>query len=149
MDKNRQPGIDFERIILEKVNLELNPNYIQTNEDMVVDLYVNVARKLDKSQRLLKLNLEVSFFKETENPPLRASVLAAGYFSVKKDEDFEKLKEFSQIQAPAIVFPFVREALANLTMKTGYPPLLIPPMNLVSLIGKPHKKQQKHKKSSR
>lgn len=147
MKKSGQPGIDFVKLILEKAILEVNPNYAQIEEDFPVELSVKVKRELNKSQKLLKVNLNVSLFEGTENPPLRVSVLIAGYFSVKKDEDVGRLDEFSNIQAPAFVFPFAREVIANLTMRSGYPPLLIPPMNLVSLIGKSHKKRKAGKGS--
>jgi len=149
MKKSGQPGIDFVKLILEKAILEVNPNYEQTEEDIPVDFSLTVNPKLDKARKLLKLNLEVIVFKETENPPLRVSVLAAGYFSVKKDEDIKILEEFSRIQGPALVFPFIREVIANLTMRTGYPPLLIPPMNLVSLIGKSGKIKKRLPKRSK
>src|SRR3989304_5863849 len=38
----------------------------------------------------------------------------------------EKIDEFEKAQE-AFVFPFAREVIANLTMRSGYPPLLIPP----------------------
>lgn len=136
MKKDRQPGIDFVKIVLEKANLEVNANYSNIEEDINVELSVKVNRKLDKTKKNLIVNLEVALFKETVNPPLRVSVLAAGYFSVKNDEDIESLEGFSRIQAPALIFPFIRETIANLTMRTGNPPLLIPPINILQLIGK-------------
>jgi preprotein translocase subunit SecB len=38
------------------------------------------------------------------------------------------------------MFPFVRETIADLTLKTGYPPLLLPPINIIALIGKSRNK---------
>jgi len=40
------------------------------------------------------------------------------------------LKEYSNINAPAAIFPYIREAIASTTTKAGIPPVLIPPMNL-------------------
>jgi preprotein translocase subunit SecB len=138
MRKDNHPGIDFEKIILEKVNLETNPNYQKTEKGIPVDISFKVNRELVKSLKLLKLSFEVSLFRETSNPPFHISVLATGYFTVKRVKDIKALEEFSQIQAPALLFPFIREVIADLTMRTGYPPLLIPPTNIALLIGKTH-----------
>lgn len=140
MRRDSHPGIDFERVIIEKVNLEVNPDYQKVNEGIPVDVSFTVNRQLIESQRLLKLSLEISVFKEAKSPPLNVSVVATGYFRVKKEEDFKALEEFSHIQAPALVFPFVREIIAELTMRTGYPPLLVPPTNITVLVGKAPKK---------
>lgn len=147
MQKDKQPGINFEKVVLEKVNLEVNLNYTLKEEGIPVDISVKVGRNLIKSQRLLKLSLDVCVFKEAENPPLRVSVIATGYFSVKKDEDFKTLEEFSDVQAPALVFPFIRETIANLTMRTDYPPLLLPPTNITFLIGKTSSKKRVKRKN--
>lgn len=140
MKKDKQPGIDFEKVILEKVNLEINSDFTVKNEGIPVDISFKVNRNIIKSQKLLKLSLEMSIFKETENPPLRISVLATGYFNVKRVEDIKKLEAFSHVQAPALVFPFIREIIADITMRTGYPPLLIPPTNIIALAGQTNKK---------
>lgn|GEM_PF-1542417 len=147
MQKDKQLRINFEKVVLEKVDLEINPNYTLKEAGIPVDISVKVTRNLIKSQKLLKLSLNVFVFKEAEDPPLRVSLIATGYFSVKKDGDFKTLEEFSQIQAPALVFPFVRETIANLTMRTDYPPLLLPPANITVLIGKTSSKKRVKKKN--
>lgn len=53
----------------------------------------------------------------------------------------EKLKRFSKFNAPAHLFPFVREIIGNTTMKANIPPLLLPPLNISVMDG--GKKQKK------
>src|SRR4030042_6056052 len=101
MPEGKQPGIDFERVILEKVNLETNPSFIMKDEGLSVDMTVKVYRNLNKSKNRLKLSLDVRLFEKAKNPPLRISILATGYFSAKKREDFS-LEKFSLVQAPAL-----------------------------------------------
>lgn len=38
---------------------------------------------------------------------------------------------FGQVNGPAILFPFVREQMANMTLKANIPPILLPPINFV------------------
>jgi len=41
--------------------------------------------------------------------------------------------EFGKINGPAIIFPFIREQLASLTLKAGIGPILLPSVNFVRL----------------
>ena len=52
------------------------------------------------------------------------------------------LEDFGNINAPAIIFPFIREHLSNVSMKAGIQPILLPPINFVNL-AKKKKKQKK------
>lgn len=140
MRKEKQPEINFEKVILEGVNLELTPDYHFPEEGLEVEMSVNINSEFNKSEKKLKLTLEVSLFKETPNPPFRLLVSASGYF---KGKDTNTLEEFSKVQAPALIFPFIREIIANLTMRTGYPPVLIPPTNILALVGEKSKKTNK------
>jgi preprotein translocase subunit SecB len=44
--------------------------------------------------------------------------------------------QFGKVNGPAILFPFVREHLANLTLRANLPPVLLPPINFVERAGK-------------
>lgn len=46
------------------------------------------------------------------------------------------LEDFGNINAPAIIFPFIREHLSNVSMKAGIQPILLPPINFVNLAKK-------------
>jgi preprotein translocase subunit SecB len=40
------------------------------------------------------------------------------------------LADFSRLNAPALIFPYVRETIASTSLKAGIPPVIIPPINL-------------------
>ena len=53
---------------------------------------------------------------------------------------FEKIGEpsippdkFAELNGPAIIFPFIREHLATLSMKSGFNTIFLPPINIVAL----------------
>lgn len=48
------------------------------------------------------------------------------------DEDF-KTSLFVKINAPAIAFPYVRTFISNLTLNSGYDPIVLPAYNFVQL----------------
>jgi preprotein translocase subunit SecB len=56
----------------------------------------------------------------------------AGAFRLK-DLPREAVQPFLYIECPALLFPFVRRLLADLTREGGFPPLLLDPINFAEL----------------
>jgi preprotein translocase subunit SecB len=66
---------------------------------------------------------------------IEAKVKMLGNFEYAEDSSLS-VEDFSKINAPAILFPFVREHLASVSMKAGISPILLPPVNFVKLAEK-------------
>ncbi len=146
MNQADQPSINFDKFILEKVNFNVNSDFSFPEGGVPVDFDIQINQNIDAVKGHLKTNLDVSvIFKGVENPPIDIHVLFAGYFSVKDLKDIKDLEEFSEINAPAFLFPFAREIIANLTLKSGFPPLLLPPTNIQALKGRLKAKSVKKK----
>jgi len=47
-------------------------------------------------------------------------------------EDF-KVSDFPKINAPAIAFPYLRAYISNLTLQSGFQPIILPSINFVAL----------------
>ncbi|MEO8589810.1 MAG: protein-export chaperone SecB [Flavobacteriales bacterium] len=65
---------------------------------------------------------------------LKAEVTMKGLFE-QKGETQLNVDTFAQVNGPAILFPFIREQLASLTMKANIPPILLAPINFVKRAG--------------
>ena len=48
------------------------------------------------------------------------------------DEDF-KISDFPKVNAPAIAFPYLRAYISNLTLQSGFEPVILPSINFVQL----------------
>lgn len=48
-------------------------------------------------------------------------------------EEF-KLSDFPKINAPAIAFPYLRAYISNLTLQSGFEPVMLPSINFVNLV---------------
>ena len=44
-----------------------------------------------------------------------------------------KISDFLKINAPAIAFPYLRAYISNLTLQSGFQPIILPSINFVSL----------------
>lgn len=98
-----------------KINVQLAPE----NENMIVRLSVHLAGNN------LPFNFEVSYI---------------GLFGLKGKDDLES-NRVGFLNCAPILFPYLREHVADLTMRAGYPPYHMQPVNFVSLYEEGEKKQ--------
>jgi preprotein translocase subunit SecB len=57
-----------------------------------------------------------------------SSIKMLGVFEQYGEVELKK-EHFADVNGPAIMFPFIREHLASLSMKAGIGPILLPPIN--------------------
>lgn len=79
------------------------------------------------------LNVVVRFFSDSENQPFRFSVAWEGKFVFDAMPSQEKLERIAHINCASIIFPYVRESIADLTRRASITPLNLPPFNFVAL----------------
>lgn len=53
-----------------------------------------------------------------------------GLFTVPNNSPLP-IEVFTNVNAPAIIFPFLREHLASISMKAGIQPIMLQPVNFV------------------
>lgn len=70
-----------------------------------------------------------------------ASITMLGIFEQPEDSNTQ-ITGFGRINGPAIIFPFIREHLATVSMKSGISPILLPPINFVK-----HSEEKKKQKA--
>jgi preprotein translocase subunit SecB len=80
--------------------------------------------------------------------PYYFEVEGAGLFKFDETPDPSILETFSTINCPAIVFPYIREAIADITRRAGFQALHINPVNFVELAKKSKEEAQKEKPTS-
>jgi len=61
-----------------------------------------------------------------------AKITMVGAFEFQPNKQLQ-VEDFAAINAPAIIFPFIREHLSNLSVKAGLQPIMIHPINFVAL----------------
>ncbi|MGB1217190.1 MAG: protein-export chaperone SecB [Saprospiraceae bacterium] len=65
-----------------------------------------------------------------EFPDFRMDITMLGNFE-KQGEIKVSLEDFCNINAPAIIFPYVRQYIRNLSMDAGLNPIMLPVINFV------------------
>jgi preprotein translocase subunit SecB len=109
------------------------PNSLVPREDPPqVNIGVDVqARRGSESQFeiVLKIGARVGFDDETV---FAVELLYGGLFEVENIPE-EELQPVLLIECPRLLFPFARAIIANITREGGFPPLMLEPVNFVSL----------------
>ncbi len=117
-------------IILLESHFRREPD-IKINDHIKDVININVEHRQDN--RILFVILTMNFeLKDKEKVYIEAKIAMLGIFEIPEEPVLPE-EDFAKINAPAIIFPFVREHLANVSIKAGLQPILIQPINFVKL----------------
>jgi preprotein translocase subunit SecB len=122
-----------------------NPNapksFQEPGENPNLQLNFNVgANKLGDDTYEVTLHFEGEAKSESSGI-YQLDLVYAGVFRVQNLPQ-ERLRPFLFIDCPAMLFPFVRRLISDLTREGGYPPLLIDPIDFAALYRQNAAKQQ-------
>jgi len=131
MDTTKQPYININNIILTELNFIKYPVSIPLDSKIDAAITFDIKPQFSKDKNILYLSFTVFINKEkkeTTEFSLKCSVL--GIFEKDKNCENMSLEEFCKNNAPAILYPYIREIISNTTLKAGYPyPIILPPCN--------------------
>lgn len=68
---------------------------------------------------------------KTKNAPFFIEVQGAGRFIFEKNPDEKILHQMSNVNCPSIIFPYIRETIADITRRAGFPPVHLHPVNFM------------------
>ena len=117
-------------IRLTESRFSINQQY-KMEKDKPIVLENNVGIQFKQSEKRLYLLLSVS--SDSDKQPFRFSVTYEGVFAFENAPPKDELGRIANINCAAIVFPYVREAIADLTQRAGLQPLHLPPFNFVAM----------------
>ena len=137
--KTKQPGINFKGVYLTKLNFDM-PKV--GPKDFKYDIDFEVRHDINPSQTKLMTILHVTLYKNCYFD-------IVGVFFVNEKERNVSLKQFAEHNAPALLIPFAREIIHNLTSKTMLPTLLLPPINLVALMKAKYRAKKVNKRNKK
>lgn len=98
-----------------QLSVQVNVNARQAKGDLFESVMTFEATATSKAGPLYKLELEYGGTFKIENMPAQA------------------MEPFLLINAPTLLFPFVRRLVADLTREGGFPPLLLDPIDFAAL----------------
>ena len=129
MDKTKQPGIRFDAIILANISFSRKPEIpdaLKITVDFQAERYFDDLKGTLKISTILKMQKETELYAELETKHV-------GIFSTDSTENMT-MEEFLGCNGPALMFPYIRECIMDITSKAGMTPVILPPMNIVAML---------------
>ncbi|MDQ7031807.1 MAG: protein-export chaperone SecB [Desulfonauticus sp.] len=106
----------------------------ESKEKMPSEMNIQVLFEEDEKRLGVFLDFEMGDISSStpEKYPFDLKVVYFGSFSLRGDEfQEEEIIKLGAINCAAIIFPFLREEVANLTLKAMQRPVLLPPFNFL------------------
>lgn len=130
MDKDKQPGIRFDSIMLVKEEFWRNPN---VPDDVSPDFKIGMEWNNQNNNYIVEITTTLKLIHE-DNEVLNMKSTFVGIFSVIENSENMDKEDFVNNNSEAIMFPYIREHITSITQKSGVRPVLLPPINVVALL---------------
>ncbi len=126
-----ETGFELLNIILLESNFR-RANVISFS-NLQTKLAFNVGNSRDKDSFSVVLELILTQENQSsQSVEVEANVKMVAVFRHKEDAVLD-INDFVRVNAPAIIFPFIREHIANLSMRAGIPLIMLQPINFTKL----------------
>lgn len=134
MPKNINGALGFIHYGVDKINYQLNKNAIPHNISLSVENF-KLARQVFINGNEGQLIIQVELFeKENNNYPFYLSFIIYGIFT-NNGLEAEQFKRAVEYNGTALLFPFIRSTVADITkIANNGNPLLLPTINVNALI---------------
>lgn len=111
-----------------KSHFNINPQNISTTDDVAIE--IKRENLLSESDSLFKLDMYVNISDEKGN--MNISTKIEGLFEFDSDLDETQKNNFFDINAPAILYPYVRAYISSLTSLSGFNHIILPTINFAA-----------------
>lgn len=121
-------GFKITNLILLESTFKRVPNVTFNNDEIKQDINVDVNVNVKENIVFVteKINYTQTF---NDNEEVSCTIVMVGVFEKVGDTQLEDLEEFGHINGAAIIFPYIREHLSNLSSKAGLGMIFLPPVN--------------------
>lgn len=142
MDKQIKSSLKFEQYQVEKIEFQLNPDCDNKEIEYDFDLDCEIESKEFKEQHIGAIRLKIIIFKNAveNNYPFELSVSVVGIFS-SCNMDKNKFDKALKLNGTAILFPFLRSTIADITKTANVNVLFLPLINVHKFLE--HKEKDK------
>ncbi len=134
MDRRKQPGIEIAQIVVERAQFAHREDYLSLPSNTQVSplpLRLKARFGLDANKKNGNIKLEV-VTDEEQKPLYILNLVLVALIRVEEGAANMSLERYAAVNGAAMLFPFVRELVANLTSRGRFGPVWLHPINLVA-----------------
>jgi preprotein translocase subunit SecB len=115
-------GFKIIRSLIERVN---------SDPSKKISLEFKPEGFLNKEAATFQLHLGVKI--EDENKSFKVEIDAIANYTFESNAGLENLNSFFYVNAPALLFPYIRAYISTLTNLSGFEPINLPTLNMTGL----------------
>lgn len=130
------PNANFRFLNYELSRMEFKRNPLFDNKNGEVDIDIKFGSVSKKEENgLILLIIGISLFSDSKNKnyPYELSFNICGFFHTENMLE-ETLDKYIKYNATAILFPYIRSIITNITSVAGQQPLILPTYNINNLL---------------
>ncbi|WP_027360484.1 protein-export chaperone SecB [Desulforegula conservatrix] len=124
----------IKKILLPLIVFEINEGFDHSGKssgDLAFNFDLKVGSNYLEKEKLLAVSVLAETPGAESHIPFRFKVKAVGNFSFDSDPDPALLETLKEVNCPAIIFPYIRECLADLSRRAGLSPINLPLVNFI------------------
>ncbi len=119
----------FEDIKVVNILFQADPSWKKDKDRIQVDTSLDI----DYSLKGKNLSVSLGISHKEDESPFVFTIDAIGFFIFESKPRNELLETVARVNCSAIMFPYLREVIADLTRRAGFPPFHHPPVNFLDL----------------
>lgn len=134
IDEGIKSVLNLKNIIVKKIEFDRDKRFI-SSEQLTFKIGYNTKELEDKDDYEVALKVLIE---DSEKQTFRLLIEIIGYFGFDSKEDvhLQNKEIIIQKNTLAILFPYLRSQVTLITAQPGMEPIIIPPININSLIEK-------------
>jgi preprotein translocase subunit SecB len=126
MKKVKDSAFKLEQFVVRESHIVRNPS-----KQGDISVAMNPSGIVDPEAKLFHLYLDVEL--KDENDSLKINIAVLGIFKFRQNVKLETLENYFYVNAPAIMFPYVRSYISALTSLSGLNVINLPLLNMTSM----------------
>jgi preprotein translocase subunit SecB len=131
MTTQGQSGINFRAIFVTKMDFEMFPLQEMGKHSVAFHLQNEFIKDTGKLESILTAKFDSQ--EPSAEKAFRLEVSVTGLFE-EMPESALTIQQFAEVQAAALLFPYLREAVTTITSKSPVGPIILPPINVPALL---------------
>lgn len=134
MDKQILSNFYFDKYYIKSFRFNLNKDF--KKEKVKINIETEILTGIDPDKNVGHTTIKMSIWDEIEkgNKPFSINVSIVGYFSADDNMETDKFTEMCEYNGAAILFPFLRSAVVDITKIANVSPLVLPLINIKKFI---------------
>jgi preprotein translocase subunit SecB len=119
---------------LKQINLKKSVFQIENTDEPLNNFGIEIGlekKRYGEEERQLECALTTTLIAENRDT-FQFSVTMVGKFIIEGNVDFDA-NEFLSINAPSIIYPYIRQHVRTLSLEAGIDPIILPVLNFIEL----------------